>query len=64
MPTINSDRNETDSEPAATHDLRVRMMSDIGHFCMLDNPATFNMMPREILKDMIYTNRLQNKSRP
>ena len=62
--TINSDRSETDPGAAAAHELKVRVMSHVGHFCMLDDPATFNTVLREILKDMIYNDYLQNKSRP
>ena len=62
--TINSDRSETDPGAAAAHELTVRVMSHVGHFCMLDDPATFNTVLREILKDMIYNEYLQNKSRP
>ena len=37
MSIIIANRNETDREPAAAYDLQVRVKSDVGHCCMLDD---------------------------
>ena len=64
MSIIIANRNETDREPAAAHDLQVHVMSDVATAACSTTSATFNMIPRKILKDMIYNDPFQDKSRP
>jgi len=59
--TINSNRSPSDDDDA--HGLKVLTMSNVGHFCMLDDPDTFNLMLREILKELVYTNYHRNRKR-
>ena len=64
MSIIIANRNETDRGPAAAHDHQVRVMSDVATAACSTTSATFNMIPRKILKDMIHNNPFQDKSRP
>ncbi|MEE3259572.1 MAG: hypothetical protein VX293_10215 [Candidatus Latescibacterota bacterium] len=61
--TINSNRSPSDDDDDDAHGLKVLTMSNVGHFCMLDDPDTFNLMLREILKELVYTNYHRNRKR-
>jgi pimeloyl-ACP methyl ester carboxylesterase len=50
---INSDYTPTDQAATARYGIRVEMMTGVGHFVMLEDPATFNRILGNVVQGMI-----------
>lgn len=49
---INSDYRPTDTEAAQRYGVKIKLMSGVGHFVMLEDPETFNCILEETVKEL------------